>query len=440
MQDTITIIQVGDVHFPSVQAETPKIDNKDPSFPDPTVMSGRETRLDIVSRHCAEVAKQGCDAMVFMGDLTTQSDVPSMKTCAKYLRGRIADYLCAPDEIDGKILFVPGNHDVERPAKPTKSFRMNAYKKFKAFEKALLDAGFSQNSVEEVSELQLAHGNFEVDIYGINTCIGCGELRVIPEDVKQEISTNIQEILSNLKPKDSVAEWDKDFIDALSERIDAPVIEASIINELTRKFSAIEAKGNSHNFVPVVVGHHNLLPQMVPRVSTYSEMVNSGRLRHFLRTSPFPVLYLHGHIHTDPIETVSGHEDGQHGVIAVSAPLFQDGFNKIDIAFDSQSKPLGVRIEQFRYDKTGMRERTPVIRMPFQFGRFRLSRTQPLARKIFELLIDGRTRYFSDIHDHFNASNKEQIANALSELEWLGSVEIRNLDSSPENWQVSSAQ
>ena len=56
------------------------------------------------------------------------------------------------------------------------------------------------------------------------------------------------------------------------------------------------------NVLSVIVAHHNLLPQRLPRLAPYTELVNGGALRASLGELGKPVLYLHGHIHEDPIE------------------------------------------------------------------------------------------------------------------------------------------
>lgn len=430
------IFQIGDIHFPSVKANLPRTDLKDSGFPDPTVFQGSSSRLDIVAGKCAKLAKKSADAVLFMGDLTTNGDIPSLQKCATYVGSGLANYITTADEFNEKFMFVPGNHDVERPDKPAADFSIDGLLKFKPFGDALTGLGFTKTSISEVSKIELSQSGSSVDIFGINTCLGCGELRILPNEVQREVAATIHQLVSEVPEGAEIQKLNEEFVSLLSERIDAAVIDTNVLAELSEALD--ERATTTKNYVPVVVGHHNLLPQTTPRIATYSEMVNSGKLRSLLQSSEFPAIYLHGHIHDDPVEIISSSETSECGIISISAPLFELGFNIIEIFFDTSNNPLGIVIDQHRYDENGQRKRIPKKRIPFQFGKFRLARTSALSRSVFNHILNEKIVYFADLR--LNFSNTEQeLAGAVSELEWLGSVEIKNHDQDPKHWLVSAS-
>lgn len=431
-----TIFQVGDVHFPSVRRNMPSVDIKDSGFPDPTVFRGANSRIEIVAEKLSRLAKQSADACVFMGDLTTNGEIKGLRDCVDYISNGITNYIFTKDEIAKKVLFVPGNHDVERPKKVTKDFQRDVHRKFKNYYQTLKTQGFNKTSVEGVDTIEISKSGNSVSIMGINTCIGCGELRILPDSVRKQVNDSIIELFSEFGADRDLNEINANFVPMLNERVDAPVIDERTLSELSLH---IDKVCHTDSCIPVVVGHHNLLPQAIPRVATYSEMVNSGRLRSMLKASNTPIIYLHGHIHDDPIEVISSIESNDCGIISISAPLFEKGFNVIEIFLGGSGVPLGVCVDPHRYDTNGQRKRLPKRRIPFQFGKFRLANTSKLARKLFEYLASEKSCYFTDIVDYFKDEERSAIVSSIIELEWLGSIEVRNQDHEASKWQISVA-
>jgi hypothetical protein len=60
------------------------------------------------------------------------------------------------------------------------------------------------------------------------------------------------------------------------------------------------------------------------------------------------VLYLHGHIHDDPLETVASPLLDGGILVIISAPELVDGYNLIEIEYTSSGLPLGCRVKAYR--------------------------------------------------------------------------------------------
>lgn len=80
--------------------------------------------------------------------------------------------------------------------------------------------------------------------------------------------------------------------------------------------------------------------QRMTRLAPYTELVNSGAVRASLMEAGRPILYLHGHIHTDPVEVLS--VPGGDALVCISAPAAEDGFNIIEVVFTRSGKPLHI--------------------------------------------------------------------------------------------------
>lgn len=101
------------------------------------------------------------------------------------------------------------------------------------------------------------------------------------------------------------------------------------------------------------MAHHNLLPQRIPRILAYGEMLNAGFLRQMLHASRRNVIYLHGHIHEDPIEVISvpGSEIAsrdERKIVSIAAPALKDGFNEITLFFGVENDVFLVRVTKYR--------------------------------------------------------------------------------------------
>ena len=338
--EPIRILQVGDVHFPAAVRRRHSADLKRDAFSMSDEIAPEGLRLKRVIAQLSAYETGYFDAIAFMGDFTdghpdVALQMEGMDKCFAYIELNIIKPLLGRDG-HAKSLFVPGNHDVDRTVCPTEPG--NRMDKFAHYVKGLSALGYVRHSADQISELNLRKGPMSAFLAGINTCLGCGEFMTFPQKVKDDLLAQLSGVIERGRG-DAAANILETFLD-LTERLDAPLIEGNILQMLD---SSLDRRiADDRNAVQVVIGHHNLLPQVIPRVAPFSELMNSGKLRSLLATKDTPVLYLHGHIHDHPVEVVYSQTHPDSCVISVSAPEFIDGFNVIEIHADEDGAPLGV--------------------------------------------------------------------------------------------------
>lgn len=190
------------------------------------------------------------------------------------------------------------------------------------------------------------------------------------------------------------------------------------------------------NALLVIAAHHNLLPQRLTRLAPYTELVNSGTLRASLMAAGRPVIYLHGHIHEDPIE-IMAMPAGQ-AVISISAPAAEDGFNLLEFNFTRSGLPLSCHINPWRFNAAGILHRAPASTVSL-IGRRRRSHDATLAKLYAHLLATGES-YWSDLAifaaSIFATDVDENLREALELLVADDSVALENYGLEPVNWIV----
>jgi hypothetical protein len=283
------------------------------------------------------------------------------------------------------------------------------------------------------STLTVSEGNCTANIFPLNTCLGCGEYRYLPEAVRKVIIDTLETYSASLA--------DKERFELLGERLDSPAIADHDIQALRHKLVASSKESGL-----IVVGHHPLLPQPLPRVAAYTELINAGHFRRSLLETNRRIVYLHGHIHQDPIEYISAPDSPGARVISISAPAFSDGFNLLSIAFSERGTAIAIEITPFR----------------FHFGPdlVRLAPTRccivgndeiwneisaPLHRALLDLLhTPAQVFRFDDLCRALVAqgaldetpTSVTSLEQELEVLELLGAVHIGNRASSARNWQL----
>ena len=150
--------------------------------------------------------------------------------------------------------------------------------------------------------------------------MGCGEKRLLPEAVADQIKGVLDEYATSAAPADA--------FDLVGEQLDTPAFDHSHVEDLMQSI-----KGLDDCWAPLVLAHHNVLPQSIPRVALYTEVVNGGLIRSRLASCDRPVIYCHGHIHDDPVDVVWDQRRTNGKVIAVSAPELVKGYNLITVYF-----------------------------------------------------------------------------------------------------------
>ncbi len=264
-------------------------------------------------------------------------------------------------------------------------------------------------------------------IIGLNSCFGCGEARAIPATT----FVAIDEALSKEGLTDEATKRVLDAVRSASETIDAPAFMADHIDTVQG-----EIRRNSGDDLPVLIGHHNILQQALPRFDLYTDLVNAGMFRSRLSGLGGPALYLHGHIHSDPIETVEQYTPDRGQLVCISCPEFVDGFNMIEVWFTDSGIPLGCTVHRYRTRlHGGLSADASPVRISFLRGDAALS---ALARRVVALLLQKPSMgLVSEVEIALaDATPTADVATALKEVEWLGLVDILSPERSPKSWRL----
>lgn len=228
------------------------------------------------------------------------------------------------------IAIVPGNHDIERELVNESEIS----KKFELLNSTLIENEFPQIPIINVPIIEVpSNGNGVLQIYLLNSCIGCGEKRFYPRSICELIEKEETTILQSY------------------EDMDTPLIDENLLMSV---FAEIVKKEKS---IPVLFAHHNLIPQRTSKVAIYSDLINGGIIKDILLKLNRPIIYLHGHIHQDPIEVITSPQNENSKIICISAPLLYPingdsshtfGFNIIQFLFNETGAPLGCDVIMHR--------------------------------------------------------------------------------------------
>jgi len=363
------------------------------------------------------------DAAVFCGDLTTRGQLPTYVQCVSYLNRTLGLAEGRFWTMDG-IHAVPGNHDVDRKlADPAGEDFLQKFapleETWRAEDLDILACAAVRPTQVEGSEGVLA------TVYSINSCIGCGEKRARQGEFTDAKAAELE---ARSEDGDSAA------TDLLWEGLDTPLFAEDQLGDLNDSINELGRKQ-----LPVVVTHHNLLPQAVPRADIYTELFNGGAARVRLSAHDRWVLYLHGHIHDDPIEVIEQRYPGAGKVLAISAPLLEDGFNVISIEFGYADRPMGASVVHYRYEKGG--DVRPRAQLRIGLASKADEPTQLLG-DILSVLGTGTNLRFRDVEakltEHRGSQpDRTELCNALWEAEWAGYLAISERDDEPKQWTIS---
>ncbi|WP_342709936.1 metallophosphoesterase [Bradyrhizobium sp. B124] len=434
---TVRILQIGDIHYPSATTSRPSADLKRDAFDISGEIAPEGARFQKITQTLSQYTSGYFHGIVFMGDYTTgspnvSSQLAGLTSCLDYVQRNILSPLLGKDS-RVKALFVPGNHDVDRTRCPTTPDTRSS--KFEHYVNTLGALGHKNISGDTVSRVSLTVDDSEVILYGLNSCLGCGEYMSFPEKTKADLAAQLADLFK--RGVSEVAEnIITDFFD-LTEQLDAPVIDGATLHELDLQLEKCSRRPDA---VQIVVGYHSLLPQPIPRVAPFSELVNSGELRAFLSTKETPIVYLHGHIHQNPIEIVYSQERPDSCVISISAPEFSSGYNILEVEFDENGVPLGIVVIPIRQDGLGKISKPSPRKIPFRQGKHRIAAITELAREIFYKTFSANSQFhFNELCKAYSSAQAEAVERAVVELEWLGLVEIANRHRKPEQWNIRSA-
>ncbi len=414
--EVFKLLQIGDVHYPDAKTGAAPIDDKDPGFPSRVSGAVGVQPLQAVSRVLTNfIEETSPDVIAAMGDYTTKGDPTGLTDCVNYLKNVIPAGW--HPNLASRGLFLIGNHDLARTSG-------TAADRFLAINAILAGAGLPAAPISLPSQHEWRGTSGSAQIYGVNSCIGCGETRFLPSVLKDAVRTKIDSLIAS--DPTSLA------IDELREGIDTPVIEEASLSMLLNHIA-----NQDPGSLAVICAHHNLLPQAKPRIAPYTELLNAGSIRNSLLTLDRPVVFLHGHIHEDPCEVIHSPLHINSNVICISAPLLTDGFNAIEFAFNSDGFALGARLRPYRRQGSQI-VKSPPIDIPLLANAGRFSSASEKSREMLDRLLRNKI---------FNASDLERetkwpsdvVKAALVELQWLGLAIIENPSRDSHLWRVRRA-
>lgn len=317
--ESINLAVIGDIHYPSSRTAI-AIDEKLKAPPGVTSKLGTP-RLSLLLDNLAKTHNQNqFDAILFVGDFTTAGKIPDFKDALLFFSKALAS-------LQVPLIGVPGNHDLKRP----KSFVDNE-DKFKEFAAELGNPEIKISvSYELFRELQ-PWSRPGVSLFALNSCASCNELW--QSDGKQALAQYLAGAALDI-PEHQLYEY-----------FDAPFLD---VTSITAILDGIEYRDVR---LPIVLAHHNLLSQKIPRVAIFPEMLNSGYARQAFASVGPPVIYLHGHIHDDPVDVLANPENhSQVGLVTISAPLATDGYTHLRVLVAKDGTPLAINVQQKRMDK-----------------------------------------------------------------------------------------
>lgn len=417
----IKIIQVGDLHLPLTVEERRNVDDKDPAFPDSLKKTISAPPTKVVYKKLYDLIRSAeYETVLFMGDLTDKGDLNHYDGAVKFLAHSLQIGRGRKNE-GQQIGFVPGNHDINRELAILPDLR----EKFRPLNKSLKDSGLPPLPVSQEIELSVEKGPANAKIILMNSCWGCGSREFIPELFRDSIDSAICEIVG--------AGGKKELSQYYNRQLDTPAFSNESI---TRVHQARHA--TPEDTLEVYVAHHNLLPQRLTRLAPYTELVNSGSLRATLTNGSKPTIYLHGHIHEDPIEVIRA--PGGANLISISAPMSSDGFNILEFVFTESGLPLACTVTPWRFNAAGIFGSMHPIAIPLLSGR-RRSRNSSVPNLLI-FIVERQSVYWTQIERHVPSFYENQTESLLIEgIETLKAddlIVVENHTMSPKNWIVRS--
>ncbi len=412
------IIQVGDVHFTDSENTASPVDNKDPGFPGTLSAAIGTTPLQSIFRAVARTIEEEVPELVaFMGDFTNRGDAKGLEDCLIYLRGLLpADWTPSSAPICQLLI---GNHDVDRRKDPETDDR------FHDINRAIQLAGFPAASVLAPQELPFgASPSAELRVYGINSCRGCGQVRLLGGLLAKLAGPEIERIL-----RDGGSEAQ---LDEIYEGIDTPAIEDATLAQLRDSISRLPETA-----MPVVCAHHNILPQTTPRIAPYSELINAGSVRSGLLMLDRPVIFLHGHLHDDPVEVIRSPNHPRAAIISISAPLLRDGFNVVTVAHNEDGVPLGCEVTRYRRSGSHV-DRLPPQSIAIWNASEGLSMVSASGRELMRQIPPDKVGYPAELIAAMGWQ-PDRLYDVVEELRWLGLVNVQNPDRPRSHWRMARA-
>lgn len=407
------IILIGDIHYP-ITKHLKMLDNKhaDEStnlIPTQINKSKLSFIVEKIKQTCGE---RSIDYIVFVGDYTDIGNEADFKNCLEYFE-RSLESVAVP------LVGVPGNHDLKRP----EDFSDNS-EKFRVFEALAEKSNFEINFSENPIVKTLPDG-INSAIYLVNSCLGCQELWLKAPSPTSAKKSVIDIIVSKFK---DIAGSSKSILNEadLYERFDAPYI---CNNSSDAVLDHIVENGIS---LPLFVAHHNIFPQKQPRIALFPEMLNAGYIRDALAEVQGPVIYLHGHIHEDPVKIlVDPDKPEKINLVSISAPRIDDGFIELSWGFSETGNPVAMRARSQRFTNFEFQESERIISfVPNNDIRSLVLPTECIKLRE-KLKVENAIRY--------HQAREEFGPKIIEYMEIIGEISIRKeISFEPNTWTIQS--
>ncbi|TFD36288.1 hypothetical protein E3T34_01040 [Cryobacterium sp. TMT1-62] len=424
----MSLLQIGDVHYPTFMGQWTSVDNKDKGTTGGIPGHFSKPIASIIAREISkEVSSGAIAAIVICGDLTDRGDLGGFDQATEYLETAIGVGETIPPE---SVHLLPGNHDVDLADEM--AFTDLTSKRFDVLESRLLLEKSVLSLTKDFRISTHASGNALITVGSLNSTKANGAPRLFPSIT---VDDPVAELLRSVDPHgiltDSKSLVAKVTVTSpsmsIQEILDIPMIDPNDLDEIE------DSSSSNQSGLMVVAAHHGFLPQATPRFGPYTEMINGGQVRRRLLALSRPVLYLHGHIHEESLETIrgSGSNAGVDGppIVAIAAPLLSEGFNRIVVEFGAHGRVLGLLLYRIRVDRgTGGLVSSVPIRIPLA-----ARKTIPVhLRAFFSTLMEYRASSGGDLirlgaEARFSLS-ADEVETATVEAAWSGLIE---LDSDP---------
>lgn len=420
------ILQVGDVHYPDWVTAPAAMDIKTRQLSDGVMaglqVDGFQNLLRTISRNDF---MEACDAVVFVGDFTTQGDQAQLTRAVRHLAGL---FRINPHSKNPKFHAVPGNHDVSRE----NALALGMAGKFDPMARAMLELGFGSLPVLSPIALRPGDQSRPIQLLLTNTTLGSWEKTGLPEAVLNWIEkVTAREHPTPTRensPEDSAA------IPILEpsnyyDQLDTPFISKRSLLEIKQLID-----NDDNQALPCIVGHHNILPQATPRVSPFGELLNQGDFRSSLLSVGRPVIYLHGHIHTDPVEIVSSPSSPGSKIISIGAPTLRNGVNILDIFFSRSGEPIGMMILPLRVGEDGHVSVTRQMQVSLRAHSTKYVAGR-LAEQVVQALAAGRQTW-AELRNAIPITDvvDDELEAVALELLWDGLVKIVSQTAPRQRW------
>lgn len=422
--NTLKILQLGDIHYPDHKDE--KIGDIQDSAAFSSLTSALvPNRLQLVMRKVTEVAHEDdVRGILLCGDLTSRGDLAQYSQCVTYVNDALGLANANQWTQDG-VHAVPGNHDINREHCDPEGVDLN--QKFALLAQSWNGIGMQILPIGGIRSTSLTFNGHSLALISLNSCMGCGERRFLPESIRDE--------LSRLFTRFAAAEPPTNAFGLIQEQLDTPAVVHDDVEAMIAAITAID-----ETCMPVVLAHHNMLPQALLRLDLYTELLNSGLIRARLASCNRPVVYCHGHIHTDPVEQVIDRRCPNGIVTTISAPLLTEGFNVIAIHFSRNSLPIGCEITEYRTKPHGSIETTETIRVPLVVNPRTLSRFADKDLRSLVNLSNHEPIRFEELWCKFKDTvrnvHRQTVHELVVEADWLSLVQVDDRKEQFKHWVI----